>query len=742
MHTNRREFAGGAAALAVGLAAGTGPALATATKTSTPARLDPNAWHQRIKRIVQVNFNERDPESFDVDRWADYLAATEAQATFLSVTNIVAFYPTALPDLPVSRYLNGRDLFGECVAALRKRGIRILGRLSIDVAEIGLAEGRPEWFRRNANGSLVVRGLVGGPGDPASSREHAATCQFSTYYSEFVPALINEVLSRYAIDGIYSNGWPGVDAPVCYCRACRAIGEPGSEAYKQAYQRRAVELWRLYSDLVSRRGSAAIFSGNLGGGFRGGDLDLTELTAQAPWFLADNQGRGGVGAPTWDASQQTRIAKAIVGSKPVPNSTGSYQIAGDNRWRNVTGNPDEVRSRLFQTAAAGGVLYYHWLGYQQGFVEDRRWQEVGREVFAWQAKHDRHFHNLASLAEVAMVVSQRSNRLYKPPVGTETLDAVQGMYQLLTEARIPFDVVLDNALSADALKSYRVLVLANAALLSDAQAAQIEAFVGRGGSLLTTFETGLYDEAGKPRADFALARLFSMRRTGPRESFGIAASAPGGPFPGSSATQRLGRPHPLTASFRDTNWIQGSSARVPIAAEGTAILTHVPRYPWYPTEAVFPREPRTDSPTVVARERGRSRIAHLAGDVEAGYWRTGAGDLGDLVTNALQWINGDGGAFQVEGEGLVETFGWRTEPGYAVHLVNFTNPNFRAAALRRAHRVGPQTVSMRVPASFQVTEARLLRSERSVPVRRTAKGIEFVVPDLVDYEVAALEARA
>lgn len=40
------------------------------------------------------------------------------------------------------------------------------------------------------------------------------------------------------------------------------------------------------------------------------------------------------------------------------------------------------------------------------------------------------------------------------------------------------------------------------------RAVAIRQWVAGGGSLLTTFETGLYDEKGKSRADFALANVF------------------------------------------------------------------------------------------------------------------------------------------------------------------------------------------------------------------------------------------
>ena len=79
------------------------------------------------------------------------------------------------------------------------------------------------------------RSLVGAPDDPSASSEFAPTCQFSNYYTEFVPALFDEILARYAIDGIYTNGWPSADAVVCYCANCRKIGDPHSRAYEDAY---------------------------------------------------------------------------------------------------------------------------------------------------------------------------------------------------------------------------------------------------------------------------------------------------------------------------------------------------------------------------------------------------------------------------------------------------------------------------------------------------------------------------
>ncbi|HVV28784.1 MAG TPA: alpha-amylase family protein [Rhizomicrobium sp.] len=743
----RRDFTLAAGAALATAALGPDGAAAAAEKSDAAAprtHFDPQAWHQRLKRIMQVNFNEKDAENFDVEAWADYLASVKAQATFLSVTNIVAFYPTRLPDLPVSPFLRGRDLFGECARAAHKRNVRVMGRLSIETAHASLSQRHPDWFRRTADGKIATRSRF--EGDPSTSPEFAQTCQFTGYYSDFVPALIQEVITRYDIDGIYSNGWPGTNVPKCYCAACRRIGDPDSAAYKAAYLRRAKELWGLYDSIVARHNPEMIFSGNLGGGFRGGDIDLKELTQYAAWFIADNQGRGGIGAPAWDAAQQTRIAKAIMGDRPVPNSTGAYEISGNGVWRNVTGNAHEVKLRLFQTTAAGGVLYYHWLGFYQGFLEDRRWQKVGQDVLPWQAKHDKHFHNIRSIASVALVVAQRSNRLYKAPPGTNGLDAVNGMYQILTEARIPFDVVLDTDLDAARLARYSMLVLPNVAWMSDLEARQITDFAARGGSVLATFETGVYDENGKARSDFALADVFGIRMTSARQGYGRNAGPSSGEggfgdgaTPGQPSVQRIERSHPLVDSFRDTHYIQGASWRVPITTDGAPILTHIAQYPTAPTETVYSRQWHTGIPTVAARQAGKSRLVYLAEDIEASYFRTSAGDLGDLVTNALNWLVADDRPLTVEGSGLVESYGWVTEPGYAVHLINYTNPNFRAGGSRDVYPVGAQRVRLILADDRPIRQARLLRSDQPLAVTQSGRAVEFTVPMLEDYEVATLE---
>ena len=574
MKPNRREFTVmGAGTMLSTLA--TSPLLSSVLRDQaapSPAPATDKPWYYKIKRIGQTNFNEKDAESGSVDQWADYWASAKVEAVALSVSGPIAFYPTEIPFYKRSPYLNGRDFFGECVKAAKDRGIRVYGRMSPDIqwTDPKLLEAHPLWFRRTKEGALQ-------PSAPGL----AFTCQFGGNFSELQPAILRELNQRYDIDGVYMNGWPTVQ--VCYCENCRKVGDPHSPEYKAALTTSAIELIETYKKIVREKHADNFYSCNLGGGLREAGLDQWRLTRTALWYTADNQSRESVEAPVWQDAQQVKFAHCLMGDRPVAAVTGSYARSGRIMWRNVTEFPSEVECRMAQTAAAGGIVWYHWLGLEQGFREDRRWQEVGRDFLSWHASHDKHFQNVRSLSRVAVIASSRSVTLYDGPAGENKTDHLQGIYAVLTDARIPFDYIHENDMSPERLSAYSAILLPNVALMSDEQARSLETYVDRGGSLLATFETGLYDQDGKPRADFALAKLFGIHKIGARARADYLPTQPIWPI----HLQKIYERNAITAGFEDTEWIAGPVWRIPLAPVDRPIMTYIKPYPAYPTEEVL-----------------------------------------------------------------------------------------------------------------------------------------------------------
>ena len=138
------------------------------------------------------------------------------------------------------------------------------------------------------------------------------------------------------------------------------------------------------------------------------------------------------------------------------------------------------------------------------------------------------------------------------------------------------------------------------------------------------------------------------------------------------------------------------------------------------------------------RESGLSRHAYFPGDIERTFWLTGHGDLLRLLHNTIRWITGDESIVYVEGDGFLEMFAWETTPGYAVHLLNYTNPAAHHCWLNSCYPLGPQTVRMKMPHGTKVESVELVRAEKSVAFHLEADVLLFTIPRVEDYEVAAV----
>jgi hypothetical protein len=670
-------------------------------------------WYQTMRRCGQINFNERDPQVLNIAEWLDYWTSLKLDALLLNAGGIMAFYPTAIPYHHKSAFLGARDLFGDFTKAAKQRGIRVVARLDCNYAYEDAYQAHPEWFERRGNGDAVHHN---------ESPWLYKTCMFSPYFTEQMPAIIREINSLYDADAFFTNGWPSTGRPpACFCEHCRSFGDPKSPRYYQAHLDRVLEIWKLWDSTAKQKKWDSVYVGNLGGGIRA-VTDLKSIAAVAGWFNADHQGRTG-NTPIWDCAQQGRVAQSVMKGRTITNVTGSYANSSP-LWRHTAKSPQEATMWMAQTTASGMVPWYHWLG---GAPEDLRWREAGRKFFQWIAANEKYFVNRGSIANLGVVFSERTNGFYKPPGAADTTDFLQGLYYALLEGRFLFDFVHEDDLVPETLQKYSALLLPNVAALSDQQCRQLRDYVQSGGSLLATFETSRYDEWGVRREKLGLGDVFGIETVGDIQ----------GPN-GNSYYARIEGAHQILKGFENTKVLPGAEYRLPVKAAGTMILSVVPPYPAFPPEMVFTQTPRTDEPAIVLRDHGASRLAWIPGDIDRSFWRSNNGDLSLLLRNTIRWLLKDRQPVTVSGDGIAELFAWRTEAGYALHVLNYTNPNMLRGWFRETYPIGRQKVRMTIPASAKISQVRALRAAMPLPFKQTATGIEFEIPRVTDYEVIAL----
>lgn len=138
------------------------------------------------------------------------------------------------------------------------------------------------------------------------------------------------------------------------------------------------------------------------------------------------------------------------------------------------------------------------------------------------------------------------------------------------------------------------------------------------------------------------------------------------------------------------------------------------------------------------REKGSSRLIYFPGDVDRTLWHSGHTDLSRMLRNAIRWAAGQDQPVAIAGEGLIEPFAWETQAGFAIHVLNYTNPAAHRGWIREFYPIGEQRVRMHLPQGRRVSRVELLRAGTEVPFQVAEGAVTFAIPKVFDYEVAAV----
>lgn len=702
---------------------------------AAPADVEAPAWIDRVMRWAQLTLVEDDPGQFDSAFWLDYFRRTHSDGACLSAGGCVAYYPTEIRFHHRSRWLGDRDSFGELVAGCRKLGMAILARTDPHATYDDVREAHPDWIAVDAQGN---------PRRHWASPEMWVTCALGPYNFEFMTAVHKEIATRYKPDGIFINRWSG--SGMCYCAHCRdnfraATGhevprtdnpqDPARRAYVLWQQQRLFELWRLWDAEVRAINPDSRVIPNTGGGATS-PLDMKTIGELAPTLFADRQARSGL-LPPWANGKTAKEYRATMGHKPI-GGIFSPGVEEAYRWKDSVQSEAEVRI-WFADGVANGLR--PWFTKFGGVLRDRRWLKVVEDLYRWHHGAERYLRNEEPLARVGLVYSQQTAWFYGGPRAREKVeDHALGWYQALVEARIPFEMVHDRLMGAEHLARLKTLILPNTAALSDEQCQQLRAFVERGGGMVATFETSLYDERGARRPDFGLAELlgvsFRRRAAGPMRNAYLRLET----------DPDTGHRHPLLDGLDDAPRIIHGTWRLEVDPRvhfPRPPLTLIPSYPDLPMEMVYPRVPKTETGEVFPREVGAGRVVYFPWDIDRVFWEVLGVDHGLLLRNAVRWATAEEPPVEVDGPGVLDVTAWRQKGSMTVHLVNLTNPMMMKGPFREVIPIGPQRVTIRLPEGFKARRVQLLMSGQDVPVVQEGTRLIVTVPSVPDLEVVAVD---
>jgi hypothetical protein len=730
-------------------------------------------WYRRAYLWGQTNITEKDPVRYDIPWWREQWKRTHIQAVIINAGGIVAYYPSKFPLHHRAEFLGDRDLFGELTKAAHDDGLFVMARMDSNRAHEDFFQAHPDWFARDADGK-AYRGA-----------DQYVACINSPYYDEYLPDVLREIVDRSHPDGFTDNSWAGLGREsICYCDHCarkfRAqAGKPlprtadwNDRAYRDwilwSYARR-VAVWELNNRTTRAAGGPdCIWSGMNSGSvtaqarsFR----DLKEICRRADIVMLDHQRRDDETGFQQNGDTGKRVHGVLGWQKLAPESMAMYQ-SGPGYYRVASKPAAEARMWMIAGVAGGIQPWWHYVG---AYHDDRRMYRSPEPVMAWWKANERYLRDRTPVANVGVIWSQRNTDFFGRDDAAERVDApYTGFMHALVRARIPYLPVHIDDIARDS-GQLKALILPNVGALSDTQAASIRRFVQGGGSLVATGDTGLYDEWGDPRADFALADLFACHRIdgtpalrggAGREntSEGRGAFAPvadrhtylrlspelrarvDGPRAGDEPAP-IGARHRVLRGFDETDILAFGGTLSPLTVErmATVPLTFVPAFPTYPPETSWMRQPTTDIPGLILSQHGNARVAYMPADVDRRYAKEHLPDHGVLLANIVRWAIDDRLPLEVEGTGLLDCHLYEQPGRMLLHIVNLTSEATWRAPLDELIRVGPFTVKIQLPSRAAKPVARLQVSGRERPVA-VERGMAIIeIDSILDHELIVIE---
>jgi hypothetical protein len=684
------------------------------------------SWFDRPMRWAQLTLVENDPGQFDPDFWLGYFKQIHADAACLSAGGVVAYYPTDVPMHHRSAWLGNSDSFGYLVKGCRKMNMSVIGRTDPHATWQNVYDTHPDWIAVTADGK---------------KRRHWAnpelwvTCCLGPYNLDFMTGVTEEIMDRYQLDGIFSNRWAG--SGICYCEHCKqdfkafsGLDLPQSlnrldatyNKYAEWSTNRLKEIWLLWDNVIRKRKPSARFIPN-------GFPDKVVTGKLSDIIFTDHQGRNGSTLP-WSNGKVAKELRASIGMKPLGGifSVGAVE---QYRWCDSVQSEAEIRVWVAEGTANG---MRPWFTKFSGTLYDKRWLDIVDKIYQVHYRNERYLRNIEPVARVGIVFSETIKNYGAEVWQQRNSDHGLGMYHALIEDRMPFEMVNDRLLDEEYLKPFRLLILPNIATLSEIQCNHLRKFVERGGSLVATFETSLYDENGRKRSDFGIGDLLGVSYDqgveGPmRNSYLRLKSDP--------TSKQF---HPVLRDLEDAYRIINTIHRVRVKPHSAfpSPVTLIPTYPDLPMEHVYPRIPETDIRELYLKEVGIGRIAYFPGDIDRSFWQIMCTDHGKLLRNVIRWALNEEPIVNVNGPGIIDVTVWKQKDSMTVHLVNLTNPMMMKGPLRELIPIDAQ-VSFKIPEGRKMTAVHLLVSGQT-PAYEISNGmISLNVRQILDHEIIGLD---
>lgn len=418
-----------------------------------------------------------------------------------------AYYDSKL--LPKAPGLGKRDPLREAVAEGKKHSLPVIAYCVVQQGGHYL-KAHPEWEMKGPDGKPIGR-----------------FC-FNSGYLEAMKGIVDEQLAC-GIDGFHIDMLDqGFGAPYgCYCDACRTLFKkefghdlPPGPTWDQAWD--DMLEFRYRTSQRFEKGLAAHIKkvnpkATVDFNYHGNPPFSFEV-GQRPVQHAGNSdfvtGETGVwGFSALGVSLNAEFYRAATPGEP-------FQVAmqrGVRMYHDQTTRPlNDMRWELLTLLSHGAFVTIVDKTGLTGALDSIAYNRIG-EAFA-DALSLREQFGHKPVAEVGIYFSSRTRDWFGKDQPARYFQSVQGAQKACAYEHIPYGILLDENVSAEKLRAFPIVLLPNAAILSDREISLLHEYAEQGGNLILTGQPGQLDRLGKPVANPAISRLIGAEVDGALDS--------------------------------------------------------------------------------------------------------------------------------------------------------------------------------------------------------------------------------
>lgn len=706
-----------------------------------------NSWLKKRGRGIHMTIRDIDCKDFDAERMAQDF--DDMGVTFFSffAGGYITTYPSRLKDSRRSPWLGDQDVTGDIVEAAHRHGIKAIAMADLSVLAPFVAAEHPEWVSIDKNGKPyeTVSGMF-------------TACVMGNYGKEYGGDMVREILAQYDVDGIkFGGGSYGFHGDICHCESCRSDydrmyhralpqkqdwDDPEWLAYHHWRTEKTSERCKFLHDMVKSIRPDMPVMGN-GVCFGAVDwttnsaLDIEDMAKYQDMVQLEAQDRARVSSdlapkwqsPTWTGEEACYMT-SVTEDKPIWIVVSYFKAWP---WRRAAVDYAEQKAFMAQIIANGASPMVNTSGGPPKVHEDQRGFQAPSELYNFMKKHACYYDGDRSGANVALVYSQETLVYYgRTEKEARYLEGFRGFEKSLQENHIPFDIISTKVLDEKHLSRYKVIILPTLACMSDGIADALRGFVKGGGSIVATFETGLYDLAGVKRDDFAIGDLLGAKYA---ETQHVNGDKPDG----RQNYSRLQAGHELLTGLEGTELVPeaGRFCRVESAAGSVVPLKLSHPFIVFPEGLSYTTEPDLGYPTMIATEHpGGGRTVYLPSQIDRHHWRAGFPDLSQIMCNTVTWSARQDIPVVCDGPNTIYVSLRRQDGRSLVHLVNL------AGGQRYFKQMIPLygfTVKVKKDICGDHVRAYMLSDAKALEIHEDGGYYSVTVPVLLDYDIVVFE---